>query len=598
MSDTEIKVTAPDATAAADGEPHLQTTVTVTFADTEGSKIDSVPSAEGANEYTYNESATITQVDMYGGSSDPTIVVFGSGFGTEPSAVSPCMSGGEDFANDDLSFGDLTTLTGAGAVGDCIGLDVSTYTETEIEFTLGAGYSNYPVVAAGDQFTVDVYGAIYTGTVSWNAQTIQFTSSPPSPAVVGGKGYTPQATSSAGLEVAITVDHTSSTVCGITDGVVSFFAPGTCTLDANQPGDLLYPAATQVQQSFTVDQPTTAVMVTGPSTVNGGATYSAAASGNGNPAPTYALVSGAPAWLSINATTGAISGTVPTNITTFSYSVKATNPDGHATSSTQTVTVDEPTTAVTVTGPSTVNGGATYSAAASGNGNPAPTYSLVSGAPAWLSINATTGAISGTVPTNITTFSYSVKATNTTGNATSSTQTVTVDEPTTTVTVTGPSTVSGGATYSAAASGNGNPAPTYALVSGAPAWLSINATTGAISGTVPTNITTFSYSVKATNPIGQCHQLDPDGDGGRADHGGHSHRAQHGDRRCDLQRRRLGQRQSRPDVPLVVRRSGPAVNQRHNRGHLGHRADQHHHLLLLGQGHQLRRSTPPARPRR
>ena len=236
MSDTEIKVTAPDATAAADGEPHLQTTVTVTFADTEGSKIDSVPSAEGANEYTYNESATITQVDMYGGSSDPTIVVFGSGFGTEPSAVSPCMSGGEDFANDDLSFGDLTTLTGAGAVGDCIGLDVSTYTETEIEFTLGAGYSNYPVVAAGDQFTVDVYGAIYTGTVSWNVQTIQFTSSPPSPAVVGGKGYTPQATSSAGLEVAITVDHTSSTVCGITDGVVSFFAPGTCTLDANQPG--------------------------------------------------------------------------------------------------------------------------------------------------------------------------------------------------------------------------------------------------------------------------------------------------------------------------------------------------------------------------
>ena len=181
VSDTEIKVTAPDATAAADGEPHLQTTVTVTFADTEGSKIDSVPSAEGANEYTYNESATITQVDMYGGSSDPTIVVFGSGFGTEPSAVSPCMSGGEDFANDDLSFGDLTTLTGAGAVGDCIGLDVSTYTETEIEFTLGAGYSNYPVVAAGDQFTVDVYGAIYTGTVSWNAQTIQFTSSPPSP---------------------------------------------------------------------------------------------------------------------------------------------------------------------------------------------------------------------------------------------------------------------------------------------------------------------------------------------------------------------------------------------------------------------------------
>ena len=128
------------------------------------------------------------------------------------------------------------------------------------------------------------------------------------------------------------------------------------------------------------------------------------------------------------------------------------------------MTVDQPTTAVTVTGTSTVNGGATYSAAASGNGNPAPTYSLVSGAPSWLSINATTGAISGTVPTNITTFSYSVKATNTTGTATSSTQTVTVDEPTTQVTVTGPSTVDARATYSAAASGNGNPVSTCTLV--------------------------------------------------------------------------------------------------------------------------------------
>ena len=178
-------------------------------------------------------------------------------------------------------------------------------------------------------------------------------------------------------------------------------------------------------------------MVSGTGTVSGGGIYSAVASGNGNPAPTYALVAGAPSWLSINPTTGVISGTVPTNITTFSYSVKATNSTGNATSSTQTVTVDQPTTAVMVSGTGTVNAGATYSATASGNGNPAPTYALVAGAPSWLSINPTTGAISGTVPTNITTFSYSVKATNPVGHATSSTQTVTVDKPPTEVTVTG-----------------------------------------------------------------------------------------------------------------------------------------------------------------
>ncbi len=586
VSDTEIEVTAPDATAAADGAPHLQTTITVTFTDTEGSEIDSVPSTEGANEYTYNETATITQVLMYGGSSDPTIVVHGHGFGTEPGAVSPCVSGGEDFANDDLSFGDLTTLTGAGAVGDCIGLDVSTYTNTEIEFTLGAGYSNYPVVAAGDQFTVDVYGAIYTGTVSWNAQTIQFTSSPPSPAVVGGKGYTPQATSSAGLQVAITVDHTSSAVCGITDGVVSFFAPGTCTLDANQPGNLLYPAATQVQQSFTVDQPTTSVTVSGTGTVNAGATYSASASGNGNPAPTYALVAGAPSWLSINATTGAISGSVPTDITTFSYSVKATNSVGHATSSTQMVTVDQPTTTVTLSGTGTVSGGTTYSAVASGNGNPAPTYALVAGAPAWLSINATTGAIAGTVPTNITSFSYSVKATNTTGTATSSTQTVTVDSAPTQVTVSG--LVNGrrrghlqrlrlGQRQSRTDLRAGGRCPVLAVDR------RHNRGHRGHRADQPRHLLLLG---QGHQPGRTRHQLDPDGDGGPADDDGHGQRDRHGERRSHLQRFCLGQREPRAVLRARGRCPGLAVDQRRNRGHLGHRADQYHHLLLLGQGHQ------------
>ncbi len=43
--------------------------------------------------------------------------------------------------------------------------------------------------------------------------------------------------------------------------------------------------------------------------------------------------------------------------------------------------------------------------------------------------------------------------------------------------------------------------PTFSLV-GAPSWLSISEATGAVSGTLPANVSSFSYSVDAKNPTG------------------------------------------------------------------------------------------------
>ena len=89
------------------------------------------------------------------------------------------------------------------------------------------------------------------GAVEGDFQSVSFTSSTPS-ATVGGTTYTPAATSTSGLAVTITVDSTSSGVCSISSGVVSFLSTGTCTLDANQGGDNNYDVASQVQQSVTV----------------------------------------------------------------------------------------------------------------------------------------------------------------------------------------------------------------------------------------------------------------------------------------------------------------------------------------------------------
>jgi hypothetical protein len=58
-----------------------------------------------------------------------------------------------------------------------------------------------------------------------------------------------------------------------------------------------------------------------------------------------------------------------------------------------------------------------------------------------------------------------------------------------------------GTRYSYTFRASGDPAPTYALGSGAPGWLSINSYTGAVSGTVPRGITSFTYSVVASNSV-------------------------------------------------------------------------------------------------
>jgi DNA-binding beta-propeller fold protein YncE len=62
-------------------------------------------------------------------------------------------------------------------------------------------------------------------------------------------------------------------------------------------------------------------------------------------------------------------------------------------------------------------------------GVPTPTYKLDGGAPSWLVINHTTGQVGGTLPAGVTTFTYSVVASNSTGSTTAGPFTVTVPKP-------------------------------------------------------------------------------------------------------------------------------------------------------------------------
>ena len=100
---------------------------------------------------------------------------------------------------------------------------------------------------------------------------------------------------------------------------------------ADSPQSVPLSGATPVAPSFTADSPP----LTAPVGSSVGYTFSA----TGAPAPTYALASGAPAWLSIDPNTGELGGTVPPGTTTFTYSVTATNSVGSVSAGPFTVSV-------------------------------------------------------------------------------------------------------------------------------------------------------------------------------------------------------------------------------------------------------------------
>ena len=132
----------------------------------------SVGSAVGDDETFETKKPKIASVTFTGPKSDPTVTINGTKLGSIPAADPPsplnCVSGDTSYDyGTSLSFNDNTRGWEAGQTGDCIGLVVTSYTDTQIVYKFGADYSNYGPVTAGDSFTLVVYGKSYTGTVSY-----------------------------------------------------------------------------------------------------------------------------------------------------------------------------------------------------------------------------------------------------------------------------------------------------------------------------------------------------------------------------------------------------------------------------------------------
>ena len=234
-------------------------------------------------------------------------------------------------------------------------------------------------------------------------------------------------------------------------------------------------------------------------------------------------INGAPDWINFDTVTGIITGT-PDNddVGSYNISITATDPGGLEADVSFQVTVNNTNDAPTVT-PITdtsvsEDAALSYDVSASfadQDVGDTLTYSIAAGAPAWISIDANTGEITGT-PTNadVGAHNITVIATDGSGSTAQDTFQVTVnntnDAPT--VTPIADTSVSEDNALSYDVSGSFSDSDvgdtlTYSLAAGAPAWISIDANTGEITGT-PTNadVGAHNITVIATDGAGATAQ--------------------------------------------------------------------------------------------
>jgi hypothetical protein len=256
--------------------------------------------------------------------------------------------------------------------------------------------------------------------------------------------------------------------------------------------------------SITVGTPVTITIT--PATLPAGSvgtSYSQTLTASGGTAPyTWSTTAGTlPAGLTLNATTGTISGT-PTTAATSNFTVQATDANqatGQAALSIA-ITAASPLTITTASLPSGTVGTA-YTGTLAATGGVTPYTWSATGLPAGLTLNASTGAITG-IPTAAATSNVTVQVADSAKNTATKTLGIVIAAAVSPLTVTASALPAGtvGVAYSASplTVNGGTPPYKYSLSSTGNDGLTINAGTGAISGT-PTASGQFTLTAVVTD---------------------------------------------------------------------------------------------------
>jgi hypothetical protein len=281
------------------------------------------------------------------------------------------------------------------------------------------------------------------------------------------------------------------------NGLGNSYAPtSTFTIDANT---ILYAIFTK------------SLMITTTSLANataGEAHYAQTLQGTGGTTPyTWSISEGVlPKGLSLNPSTGLISGSVSLSATTETFTVTLTDAKGASTTKQFTITVCYSLLITTKTLAGATAGESDYSQTLQGIGGATPyTWSISAGElPKGLSLNAASGLISGPVSSSATTETFTITLTDANGASTTKQFTITVCNFLAITTKSLEGAIAGQTNYSQTLQGTGGSQPyTWSISAGIlPKGLFLNPSSGLISGNVSTSAVSETFTVKLSDANG------------------------------------------------------------------------------------------------
>jgi len=201
---------------------------------------------------------------------------------------------------------------------------------------LGAGLAGGILMVPGTAFagttvatTTAITGTTQTpGHFHQTALNVQVSVTPAS-GTVWPSGIVKVSDGSGGCQLTLVQDGPKA--AGVGDCTIYGLTAGNYQLTAAYPGSSSFGASTSNPAPVTVGAAPVFYAGSPPLTAVSGEQYSYTFGARGVPAPSYALGAGSPGWLHVDSQSGAVWGTAPRWVTSFSYSVTASNSVGSAT---------------------------------------------------------------------------------------------------------------------------------------------------------------------------------------------------------------------------------------------------------------------------